>query len=169
MSDYRPGTVAVATVNVRRGGKDEDRTMRVVRFAAGWAHCSIPDEFWMDSEGRVTDIRPLVVIDPEDCEQVERLMRTAFPHGIFPAAADEMQRGLREFANPTPPKPEEPTGLGAVVEDAEGERWIRVDWTNPWCRAKPQKRNGGEGLVHRSHLPWERIAAVKVLSEGVQP
>lgn len=65
---------------------------------------------WIDAEGDERHLsdnamnkegRPLVVIDPEDCEQVERLALLC----IYGLDADAMQAALREFANPTPPKP----------------------------------------------------------------
>jgi hypothetical protein len=121
-----------------------------------------------------------VVIDPEDAEQVERLaealdvaFRKVDPEGWANAneGTDEegeaiVRAALREFARPTPPKPEEPTGLGAVVEDAEGEVWVRLpdppdaDWNldKPW--------RGGAGFGTRRH--WQIVDAVRVLSEGVQ-
>ena len=106
-----------------------------------------------------SNARPLVAIDPEDREQVERLYKT-FVTTAAVNRADALQAALREFANPTPPKPEEPTGLGAVVEDAEGERWV-------WLA------QGAEGAHwHRVGTPekranWHQITAVRVLSEGV--
>jgi hypothetical protein len=69
------------------------------------------------------DYRPVVVIDPEDREQVERLCSGLLDIHWY-GNADAMQVALRKFANPTPPKPDEPTGLGAVVEDADGIRWV---------------------------------------------
>ena len=66
-------------------------------------------------------------------------------------------------AQTKPPKPAEPTGLGAVVEDAEGKRWTRVEPAanatsrNPWypadCDEQPEE--------------YADIDAVRVLSEGV--
>lgn len=58
-----------------------------------------------------------------------------------------------------PPKPEEPQGLGAVVEDEDGEKWMR--FTNnsggwPWIHAGPMDSR-----------KYADIAAVRVLSEGV--
>lgn len=103
---------------------------------------------------------PCVVIDPEDREQVERLWRawtTLAPEHRL--AQDNMHAALREFANPKPPKPAEPTGLGAVVEDAEGERYVRRDDSCPpvWVHATG-------GSLPRS---WKSLDAVRVLSEGV--
>jgi len=121
---------------------------------------------WPD--GRVEVIRPLVVIDPEDREQVERLNRAQddeyarqgidVDHECIDV--EVMQAALRSLA--TPPKPDEPTGLGAVVEDAEGDRWVRAESGTrfPWSRANP---DGAEWCV------WADIAAVRVLSDGVQP
>ena len=113
--------------------------------------------------------RPLVVIDPEDREQVEHLAK--FYRDVHGEAelTDEpwsvpglrMQAALREFTNPTV-KPEEPTGLGAVVEDAESKFWIRTsapgddadDLNKPWYR-RGVRRN------------WQIVDAVKVLSDGI--
>jgi len=128
---------------------------------------------WVDVDGAEFDgdeddltLRPLVVIDAEDREQVERLLTIL--HGGTSGAdvwlcnnADRLADALREFADPKPPKPEEPTGLGAVVEDADGRRWVRSDDTdcvNPW------HRNGS----YEAH-EYADIDAVRVLSEGVQP
>jgi hypothetical protein len=117
-----------------------------------------------DSWAPITaDARPLVVIDPEDREQVEQLAaacRTAFGWTCGPTENDTTatQAALRSLV--TPPKPPEPQGLGAVVEDAEGRRWVRGEhaWTNL----------GAKGIF----LNWTAyadLAAVKVLSEGVTP
>jgi hypothetical protein len=123
------------------------------------------------------DCRPVAVIDPEDAEQVERLARAYFAEfwsrpladdGVttkggdhFPEAIhiDSLSAALREFARPTPPRPEEPTGLGAVVKDADGYLWTcavnenRRRWWNPlqggWC-------------------DYADLAAVEVLSWGVE-
>lgn len=47
--------------------------------------------------------RPLVVIDPEDREQVERLRDILTPPGaMFRHGCGEIEAALREFANPTP-------------------------------------------------------------------
>lgn len=68
-------------------------------------------------------------------------------------------------ANPapiTPPKPEEPLGLGAVVEDAKGKRWVRGRDSN--CHWYPET---GFDRTVGPWAPWAEIAAVKVLSPGV--
>lgn len=60
---------------------------------------------------------------------------------------------------PSKPETPEPTGLGAVVRDANGMQWVRVDSSGAkWCRQRPNC--------------WEYWAAipqpVEVLSEGVE-
>lgn len=110
-----------------------------------------------------SDVRPLVVIDPDSDDDLSRLWRL-LPDNLV--SADQLQAALREFANPTPPRPDEPTGLGAVVEDEDGDEWIRVGGPRdglprPWA---------GRGNV-ADLRDWHRyadIAAVRVLSEGVQ-
>lgn len=134
--------------------------------------------WYMHSSRQVTEHRiseadiPVAVISPEDREQVERLsalyginLRYAGTAGpTVDEAADAMQAALREFANPTPPKPEEPTGLGAVVVTADGEMYVRDKTTTTvahWKRA-----SGGEGgKRHR----YSSLPVVAVLSDGVQP
>ena len=110
--------------------------------------------------------RPLVVIDPEDREQVKRLteMYRSVDNSI---GWGPLQAALREFADPKPPKPEEPTGLGAVVEDVVGVRWVRTEskpniggtvWTSAFHVTLADKAELRE---------YVDIDAVKVLSEGV--
>jgi len=114
--------------------------------------------------------RPLVVIDPEDREQVERLARIC--HDLDGVELDNpepmttrglaMRQALRSLI--APPKPPEPTGLGAVVEDEGGTRWTRVEpaakaiTRNPWYPADDDERQPAE---------YADIAAVRILSEGV--
>lgn len=107
--------------------------------------------------GSVSEARPLVVIDPEDTETVDAHWRMAGQ------SLGSYRTALREYANPTPPKPEEPTGLGAVVEDAEGNLWVRTDRAAPWS---PIRGIGGDRAIRRL---WSELDVVRVLSEGVQP
>jgi hypothetical protein len=96
----------------------------------------------------VVTARPLVVIDPQ-----------ANPHTVGTAAwIDWIEDQYR--TQTAPPKPDEPTGLGAVVEAAGGARWVRMGpvWINP-NRSPISGRH-----VHTRH--YSQIAAVKVLSEG---
>lgn len=107
-------------------------------------------------------VRLLVVIDPEDREQVERLTGILIdamhgwpePKGLSPSLVADALRSLI-----APPKPEEPTGLGAVVEDAEGNLWVQVYEKGLWQRSDDRD----------VWTVWEKFSAVRVLSEGVQP
>ena len=125
---------------------------------------------WRFADGMLRDAglsraRPLVVIDPEDREQVERLAeRIGHLWRSENYVADVVQAALREFANPTPPKPEEPTGLGAVVEDSDGDLWTSV--TNKGASDRWQPNNLRSDSERRE---WDDLAAVRVLSEGIQP
>lgn len=115
---------------------------------------------WMHATGStpvgVRVIRPLLVIDVEDHAQVHHLA-TAFArereriNGNAAAMASALQLLLG------PPKPPEPVGLGAVVKDAQGRRWTRIDSNDgrPW--------HCGGSFPTR----WAEIAAVDVLSEGI--
>src|SRR5690606_10195009 len=117
--EWRPGDVALVHL-------DAETEVRCMRTKCG---------DWASPSGAPYDplltARPLVVIDPDDRAQVERLW------DLFGAAKaygpDALQAALRELANPTPPKPDEPTGLGAVVE-TPGGRYVRsdVETCNPW-------------------------------------
>jgi hypothetical protein len=62
-----------------------------------------------------------------------------------------------------PPKPEEPTGLGAVVEDADGERYVGL---GDHYGGGALRWKGDRGMTFTS---YDRIDVVRVLSEGVQP
>lgn len=116
----------------------------------------------------ISEARRLAVIDPEDRKQVERF-RDLLPTDwclsgdpLDPMTADEsadqIAAAFRKFANPKPAKPAEPLGLGAVVEDAAGFRWVRLSDDN-W--------RTGIGIAAITSNSWDRINAVRVLSEGV--
>lgn len=131
------------------------------------------DDRWADSFGtqlRLTsgEPRPLVVIDPEDREAVERLV-TAIERVTGGTAnhraGDDMQAALREYANPTPPRPDEPKGLGAVVEDEGGVLWFRMAVENQtWPGEVWQEQYGDADRWSK----WDSVAAVRVLSPGVE-
>jgi hypothetical protein len=166
--EWKPGDVVTATV----GGREN------VRLVAGWSRyqpqlrwCEMSprwgdgddDECWF-MPSQVNDHRPLVVIDPDDREQVERLVRAYMHegeqrgHDVYetPDRIDGMQGALREFADPKPPKPDQPLGLGSVIEDNEGRLWVRSDVDAPeWrCSTDPIWDE------------WAGVSAVCVLSEG---
>lgn len=143
------------------------------------------DRFWMSPIGThwrdVDPIRPLVVIDPEDREQGERLARAIHDAihkpGDFDSRTDMsrevltdlMQSALREFANPTPPRPEEPTGLYARIEDSEGRVWVRTATQASVWRRESVNTHGYRYLIPKDGCDnYADIAAVRVLSEGVR-
>lgn len=114
-----------------------------------------------------------IVIDPEDRTQIERAfslrtreliesrLRVSIDDQAWAGVVTHLQNALRSLIEP--PKPEEPTGLGAVVEDVNGTKWIRHDSvpiSKPWINT--------DDCSTRLRA-WSDIAAVKVLSDGVQP
>lgn len=126
-----------------------------------------------EHHGRLNEItvRPVVVIDPEDREQVERLeadmaQRAGWIHLANTQRANALQAALRSLI--APPKPEEPTGLGAVVEDAAGNYWTRIydgegKGTAWYCdRPRPFDPSDDHQWKH-----YADISAVRVLSQGV--
>ena len=144
MSEWKPGDVAI------------------IPFSAGEERGMWLGDSWAVTGGRAQSSnyatrRPLVVIDPDSDDDLSRLWRL-LPDNLV--SADQLQAALREFANPTPPKPDEPTGDGAVVEDASGYRWVRI----------AGNAVGSPPWRHRGHTArwWEHVTAVRVLSEGVQ-
>jgi hypothetical protein len=70
------------------------------------------DGRWVVTGGRAAapnyNVRPLVVIDPEDREQVERLallINAQYDnHGVHPREVARAQAALREFADPKSPR-----------------------------------------------------------------
>lgn len=105
------------------------------------------------------DPRPLVVIDPEDEDAAFRLIDLYFSGGADRLNARAMQAALREFADPKPSKPEEPTGLGAVVEDANGLLWMRGKSSSHLVWIDP--------TADFDNRHWGQIDAVKVLGDGI--
>lgn len=163
MSAYEPGTVALATVRgvpgvrvLRAGGPGVSGRKQApfwlsAEFVAGWR---------THSDYLVTDVRPLVVIDPEECGQVERVW-LALRDGKALQSRDNLTAALRSLI--APPKPPEPTGLGAVVEDAEGRLWVRQCRCPRGIAAEWREGHGSTPATYAD------IDAARVLSEGVTP
>jgi hypothetical protein len=107
--------------------------------------------------------RPVVVIDPEDGGAVERLWVA-----MLNVNRTNAQAALREFATPTPPKPDEPTGRYAAVVDNEGNEWLRAP-SGMWCEQHTGERSGAIQIPEFRWLHYKDITAVRVLSPGVQP
>lgn len=138
-------------------------------------HGGLPWVYWPDGSNsapaRVDHARRLAVIDPEDREQVERLAKCwREVHGEAELTDEpwsvpglRMQAALREYANPTPPKPDEPLGLGAVVEEVDGQRWMRGS------SMRGLKAWVNDEALDSEWRAYADIDAVRVLAEGVQP
>lgn len=146
--EWQPGDVAMAF--------DRDWSIRVVRHRGDPDYWSAADGGWPQGV-RAEDLqyRPLVVIDPENREQVKRLTDAYLAQFGFAFAdhrTDAMQAALRSLI--TPPRPPEPMGLGAVVVNDQGREFVRMH--DGWWR-------GDEPCS----LNWAAVHAVRVLSEGV--
>jgi len=117
----------------------------------------------------IVDGRPLVVIDPEDREQIEKtlprlreqieaVLRVSVDDRAWERILGRIEDDLSTSA--APPKPEEPAGLGAVVEASDGALWVRVpdeQFNKNWRKAE----------FPALHIHWDSLDAVRVLSEGV--
>jgi hypothetical protein len=110
---------------------------------------------------RDSELRPLVVIDPEQvagrhgASYIARLLREADENNDIPTFS-----ALADAFDPKPPKPDEPTGLGAVVEAVYDNRFVRID------RGSKAWRRVGD-IDPSATCSWGDIEAVRVLSEGV--
>jgi hypothetical protein len=160
--DWKPGDVAMVTLSEDHPlGPVTLRGMRASHFDRElvWR---LPDTGFLARDTLVESARPLVVLDPESDEDVERLADAFANHGDVHARVRET---LLESARDTlralarPPKPAEPTGLGAVVEQ-DGLRWVRADTDDlPWRVVA-----GPETSAFRN---WDQFRpTVRVLSEG---
>lgn len=147
---------------------DEGGTTRV---AVHGAHNPRMKHNWHYDERGIGRIlahpRHLALIDPEDREQVERLW-DLFRDTADDDARDGMQAALREFANPTPPKPEEPTGLYARIKDGKGGTWVRTAEQASVWRRESQNLSGQRYLIPQDGCEnYANIDVAEVLSEGV--
>ena len=164
--DWRPGTLITDDVGERFFIVEVSENTATAWVAGASAVNPSGNGFCLDY---LKGARRLLVIDPEDREQVERLYddygrRSVVDrdHGI-----GNMQDALRAMlAPPKPPKPAEPMGLGAVVVDERGVRWVRVESAkglrNPWQATL----HPAEPDAIRS-LSYAAIDAVEVLSQGI--
>lgn len=108
----------------------------------------------------------VAVIDLANAADVGRLVwiLNEDGHGADPSVLAAALTRYAAGEGLTPPKPAEPTGLGAVVEDEEGVLWTYTGLgsISPWVC--PSSRGSVGGWRN-----YGEIAAVRVLSEGVQP
>lgn len=162
MTDYKPGTIAKATV---RGVPD----VTVMRTDdAGSAEFTAlvwltPQHFSGHRHhfaSHVTNVRPLVVLDldsPRSVVEAFRNLRTALREGhVLPLFIEQV---LDQIEAQTRPAIEEPKGLGAVVESDDALWWVR-------------NSGGIDGFVWQSgnaKRRWADVKAVRILSPGVEP
>jgi len=160
MSAWKPGDVAVAVHPLK-----DDGVVRGIIDTDGRFYTTDQSVKGVSSSAfAVSSLRPLVVIDPEDREQVERLNDAIDVVGYHHDFVDRLQAALREFATPTPPPIEEPTGWLAVVKDQSGVEWYR--WSvRPKDREQAWISVYDEGRCYPT--AYADIAVVRVLSEGV--
>ena len=110
MSTFEPGTVAVATVR----GMPNVRVFRSEGFWRTATEAGGNVTHW-DYNGGATDVRPLVVLDPDDTETLDRLV-TLFQEswsGCEGSRGIGLAGALRNLTKP--PRIPEP-GLWGVVE-----------------------------------------------------
>lgn len=165
---WKPGDVAAVSFD----GKTEHVAIRTLYFHGEY----VEEGRWHGGRagalhGPEMTARPLVVIDPEDREQVERLAEAilyaatvaGLDHVSYRGTSGDERLGVLVeavrslVANPPPPKPDEPTGIGAVVEDEDGVLWMNY----PGMFALPWSAPG------QPSCKWSELGFVKVLSEGV--
>lgn len=137
--EFKPGDVAMLATE----GGERIGFRCGVPSNMGWEYArEVGQATWSsDSTGYATPIRPLVVIDPEDREQVERLYdilsadsmnyegALVNSRAILPRTS--LQAALREFVNPTPPPLAEPTDPKARITDGRENVWRLLadgDW-----------------------------------------
>jgi len=155
--NWAPGTVAVATVqgvpNVRVFKLSEDEWAHVVSLGAG----IFPE---ISGDPLVTDVRPLVVLDPEDRDQMVALHETlSGAVGLTWHGWPELLRAvLTRYAEAQtkPPKPPEPRGRFAVVRDQNDSLWVRLNQTHWYSEVSPN-----------NNQTYGEIDAVEVVREGL--
>jgi hypothetical protein len=142
---WKPGDVAVLTFDA-----DYDAAVGVRRAENdGWYHSGgFGGGGAYDTIGGYA-ARALAGIDPESDGDRARLFSVLRDASGFQHTDEELRSALREFANPTPPKPEEPTDPKARVTDRRDNIWRQLadgDWV---CTSGPDI---GE------YLNWDQLA-----------
>jgi hypothetical protein len=152
--EWKPGDVAVITSDSRHAGKRamfcDDGGDR-----QAWAvECT--DGLTMHYGAR--ELRPLVVIDPEDREDVERVRDALWRGGHL----DDWQAALRSLANPTPSRIGEPGTWGVVeascVHSDERREWMRHRDDNWYVVGTDTKNNPDD---------WDSLIDPVLVREGV--
>ena len=168
-SAWKAGDVAMVECS------DGQWRQAVCRYPLPGVHTSEPYWWFPDNGLRLVSLskaRPVVVLDPEDRRQVEKLRDLADRAWVEQVGDTGLEYRRAERGNAlltalrrmvAPPRPVEPRGLGAVVEDDEGRRYLRV--------CTPAGGADWRALHDRTDAPlrwWREVPAVRVLSEGVR-
>ena len=154
MSTYEPGTVAVATVRDVKGVRI---FLADPRSADEWTSAGLVDGTLWHKDKDVTDVRPLVVLDPDDvaadgfstvASLVTNLRRP--PSGAnFSWLADQIE------AQTKPPRIPEP-GLWGVVSDSSGNFWV--------CNEPGRFTRTHDGV----NWPWVDIDSPTLVRPGIE-
>jgi hypothetical protein len=114
---YAPGTVAWVDLD----GVGSFKAMRVASIGGVvWAHSADENGLMLSDENRVSNVRPLVVLDPDNYEAVREVVQQSQylrPGEIVTPLTEAIQRGLRSLVKP--PRIPEPFTIGAVVRAAQ--------------------------------------------------
>lgn len=108
---------------------------------------------------------PVAVLDPEDYPTLRELFQRSNayqPGELLTPYIEGFQYALRrQVASPEPSKPDQPEGLGAVVQDRHGF-WVR-------SKSMTTLRHWFHSEGAYNGRTWEEFGDdVRVLSEGVQ-
>lgn len=153
MTDYKPGQIAKATV---RGVPD---VTVILDGDSDWCSPTRIAGCYFHGPDDVTDVRPLVVLDLEGFNALA--LADTFRKMGFGAIARQIEAQTR-------PAIEEPKGLGAVVEDERGDRWLRV-CEHMGCNSWAPVVSGSAEVEGGKRRYWSSITPVRVLPERVEP
>lgn len=157
--EWKPGDVAMVSNGEDVAWRGIVRPRRAANDALEFAYVT----GGFDMVGELAEgyaARPLLVIDPEDREQVERLAKAVWDRPPNEDGADAFQNALRSLLSP--PTPEEPTRDGALIAcELSGRPGRAVLLAGSWTFYGQHLRD------HSAH--WGDFDAVEVLSEGVTP
>lgn len=142
-----------------------------------------PRPHWHASGGAMLvahyEARPLLVVDPEDREQVEAILRKyhdwQWPGAQHEASINDMQATLRHLAQPEP-EVLDPLGLGAVVRagcqcDSVPHLFVRDPYSTIFD-AHIDRKIMEDNKVWKAtcgHHAWDQLVDPVVLQEGRIP
>lgn len=160
--EWKPGQVAMVTDKDGRSGRG------ICNVKGGWDFTPEgADLSAYAAASWVTEVRPLITVDPESRVDFERIADMYDPTGLDECWGgrdlfiSDLQEAFRRLVREmdTPPKPDEPKAFASVVVDSDGDQWVRIDRNKnmPWvCH------NGTKGAE-----PWSAVDAVEVIREGL--